>query len=153
MRRFWIGYAVLVTAYLLGTLGLYAGPAVEATLAPIRVDQAIAGVTRAGPRLCFGWRSIKLRDGTTDDLDVYVHSPRHPHRFTASLFREADGMPWSSAGAVPVGPVDRRYCLTLPPNVETRDDARVEVTVWYPGWLGLWRVPLRLPPIVSAGRS
>ncbi|MEL6061872.1 MULTISPECIES: hypothetical protein [unclassified Methylobacterium] len=141
----------LLAAWALLWAGWVAAPYFEARFRPIRVEQEIQVVER-GSRLCWVWHSTKLRAVASDDIDVHlVVGGDWPNRYSVAVFNRDTGMPWSRSGAMGVGTHDLPFCVLLPPHVTDRDDLVVEQTAWFPGWLGLWRVPLVIPPVTSRG--
>lgn len=153
MMRFWRPYLACVGLYVAGSLAYALGPGIEAAWFPVRVGQRIHDVARADDRLCWGWAGTKIRDLASDDLDVYLRVGASPERLVGSVYHAATGMPWSAGGAPQPGPVDTRYCTTLPPHVRASDTVSVEWLAWYPGaaGTGLWRLHIRLPDVVSEG--
>lgn len=149
-RAFWWGYVAAVTLYAGAAAAFHYGPGIEAKRFPVRVDQTVHDIERDGAGLCWTWSSLKVRDRRSDDMDAYLWV--RGQRYVVAIHRASDGEPWSQAGALPVGgPHHLRYCTTLPPSVRPADDLRLEQVAWFPGLLGLWRVPLRIPDVVSPG--
>lgn len=145
---------ILVALCLLAWLAvaaLLAGPRLEAALAPVRVDQRVEAVTRTKDRLCWDWVSRKVREGATDDLDVFLYAEGIEGRMVVSVYGAKDGMPWRRARVSVLGPLRWRWCVELPAHVPETAPVWLEMTAWYPGLGGLWRVPLPMP-VVGAPR-
>ena len=123
------------------------GPWVEGSLRPIRTDQRIEEVTRQSNRLCWTWVSIKVRDGVSDNMDVFLTT--RTDRMVVAVFERDTGLPWGRSRAVGLGPHRQAYCVLLPPNVTPTDPVRVEQVAYYPGLLGLWHLAVRFPDIVE----
>ena len=146
-------YKVLVLPCLAAIAYLAAvafGPTIESRLAPARVEQSVEVIIREVDRLCWNWRSMKVRPLAAEDIDVVLIV--RGDRMISSVFSAATGMPWRQLGAVSVGPHVQRYCLTLPPHVSSTDAVKIEQTVFYPGLGGLYRFASRIPDVVSPGR-
>ncbi len=149
-RAFWGSYIAAVTLYAGAAAALQFGPRIEASQFPVRIDQTVHDIERDGSRLCWTWSSWKVRDLRSDDMDAYLWV--RSQRYVVAIHRAADGQPWTPAGAMPVGgPHHLRYCTTLPPSVLQSDGVRLEQVAWFPGLLGLWRLPLHLPDVLSPG--
>lgn len=150
MRRlFWRLYWPLAVAWSATLVGAYAGPHVEARLAPVHREQRVEAVTRTARQFCWDMASLKVRANATDDLDVFLYADGVEGRMVVAPYGAADGLPWRKAAAAGLGPWRKRYCVDLPRHVPASASVRLELTAWYPGWLGLWRVPQVAPPVVG----
>lgn len=159
IRWFWLVYwplSILLVA------GFLFGPRLEIAVAPVLTDQAITEVTRDRGvlsfggrdypvgRLCWRWDRVKRRPlgFYSQDIDVFVDMPEDSASMT--IFNRDTGAPWARSGAVAAGQVPpQHWCVLLPPSVSASDALRVRQTAHYPGWLGLWTLPVALPDIVN----
>lgn len=150
MRRLFPAALVGIGLYVACSLAMDLGPLVEARLFPVRVDQVVDRVAREGDRLCWDWSGRKVRRLASDNLDVFVHV-NGGEGLVSTVADAVTGMPWRASAAPGLGPVRKRYCLTLPPGVRPSDDVGVAWAAWYPSGTGLWRLYIPLPEFVSPG--
>ncbi|MGI3901216.1 MAG: hypothetical protein ACRYGP_13970 [Janthinobacterium lividum] len=147
MKWFWRLYLPTATVLLLSMLAAPFGPWIEGTIRPIRTDQRIEDVVRNPDRLCWTWVSIKVRDGVSDNMDVFLAT--RTDRMVVAVFERDTGLPWGRSRAVGLGPHRQSYCVLLPPNVRPSDAVRIEQVAYYPGLLGLWHLAVHFPDIVE----
>lgn len=153
IRRAFFAIAGLSAAMIALNIGLQAGPTIEARLAPIRGPQSIQVVERTPARLCWAWTFVKLRATWSDNLDAFLEIDGQPGGIAAPYDRDT-GWPWGMkrfAVAPRLGPYTLNYCVALPPAVQPGDTVRVRQVAFYPGWIGLWRLPVPFPEVVSNG--
>ena len=144
-RAYKAALAACVVAWVL-LFAFLAGPHVAADLLPVRTELRVNRVERTRERLCWDLSGLKVRDGSTDDLDVFLYAGGIAGRMVVAVYGEADGIPWRSIGATPIGPFHKRYCVDLG-RVPASAPVRLEMTVYYPDAFGLLRVPLRMPDV------
>lgn len=147
IRRAFFTFNFVCAGALAAMLALKAGPAIEARLAPVRTDQAIEHIERALDRICWDWVSVKLRPLAAVDLDAVLETKTD--RFIVAIYNRDTGMPWARSGMVGLGPHRQSFCVGMPPSVRPWNTVRLSQTAVYPGWLGLWHVPLKLPDVVD----
>ena len=141
--------AACALAWLL-LLAVLAGPLIVARVFPVRVDMRVDRIERTRERLCWDWSGFKVREGSTDDLDVFLYAGGIAGRMVVSVYGAADGIPWRSVGATPVGPFHKRYCVDLG-RIPASAPVRLEMTVYYHDGFGLIRVPQRMPDASASG--
>ncbi|SFU50580.1 MULTISPECIES: hypothetical protein [unclassified Methylobacterium] len=151
-RSFWVIYWGVSLLWLLTLFVASFGARIEATFAPVRIEQRVEAVSREAGRLCWSSVALKVRDKASDDVDVYVRVAGG-ERLVASVYHADTLMPWRASAAPRPGPVSMRYCLTLPPHVHDADPVEVEWQAWYPGLLNLWRIGLVMPHVLSPGTA
>ncbi|MEG9526140.1 MAG: hypothetical protein MIL41_10270 [Hyphomicrobiales bacterium] len=142
-----LGACALAWALLLAFL---AGPLVVAHFFPVRTDLLADRIERTRERLCWDSSGIKVREGATDDLDVYLYAGGIAGRMVVAVYGEVDGIPWRSIGSTPVGPFHKRYCVDLG-RIPASAPVRLEMTVYYHDAFGLLRVPQRMPDVSAPG--
>lgn len=149
IRWFWRIYVPLAAAVLLFLVTSPFGPAIETRFWPVRGAQFVQVVERTDARLCWTWTFDKLRPLASDNIDVFIGTPAVPSAST-TVFNRATGMPWGiTAQAVSLGVHTMTWCVLLPPYVGPHDSVTVRQTASYPGWAGLWRLPVEFPDVVS----
>lgn len=145
LRWFW---RVYITATLT-LVALFAGPLLEQSMFPVRIEHAITNVVRGSDRLCWTWTSTKIREGASDNVDVFLYAG-DGRRAILYLFAEGTGRPWGPSGALPIGERQaQRWCAPIPPHVAATETIRVEQIIYYPGFLRLWTTRARLPDLIS----
>ena len=156
LRWFWRAYIPLAVLVLLGLLAVPLGPMLELRLDPVRVDQSIESVHREAGMLRFVWSSNKLRMAPSNDVDVFVTTPRDHFPWTLANDLSPIGaprcsmlMPWSQGQVVGTGQHHQPYCIQVPSMVGEGDRIRVRVVAHYRGLWGLWDLPVTFPPIVD----
>jgi hypothetical protein len=144
-RAYKVALAACVLAWAL-LAAFLAGPLVVANVFPVRTEMRADRVERTRERMCWDSSGFKVREGSTDDLDVFLYAGGIAGRMVVGVYGEADGIPWRSIGATPVGPFHKRYCVDLG-RIPASAPVRLEMTVYYHDALGLLRVPQRMPDV------
>lgn len=151
LRTFWWLYWPAIAFYVSGTVLVANGPQLQRTLAPTHVFDPASGIVRTPDQLCWTYSGRKLRATGTDDLDTYLHSDGIESRMVVAPYGEVDGLPWRKSAASAVGRFSKRYCITLPSGVPDDKGLRFELTGYYPGLMGLWRMPVPWPVVAADG--
>jgi hypothetical protein len=144
-KAYKVALAGCVLAWVLLAVFL-AGPLVVANAFPFRTEMRVDRIERTRERLCWDWSGLKVREGATDDLDVYLYAAGIAGRMVVSVYGEGDGIPWRSVGSTPVGPFHKRYCVELG-RIPASAPVRLEMTAYYHDAFGLLRVPQRMPDV------
>ncbi|MGU3387312.1 hypothetical protein ACLBYG_22570 [Methylobacterium sp. D53M] len=149
-RLFWRAYWPVTAFYGLTLLCVAAGPHVHGHLFPVHVDMAVRDVVRTHDSLCWDYTSTKVKEAATDDLDVFLYVEGRG-RLVVSPYGYVDGLPWQTAAAPKMGPYRKRWCVDLAERLPDTVSVRFELTAYYAGPFGLWRVPLHWPPVTAPG--
>ena len=121
-----------------------------ANVLPVRTKMRVDRVERTRERLCWDSSGFKVREGSTDDLDVFLYAGGIAGRMVVSVYGAADCIPWRSIGATAVGPSHKRYCVDIG-RIPVTAPVRLEMTVYYHDVFGLLRVPQRMPDVSAPG--
>lgn len=154
LRLFWRVYISGAALVLLGFVAVGFGPAIELRFAPVRgPDQRVEVVERTASRLCWAWTFTKRREIASDNLDAFLVINGQPGGVT-SVYEMESGRPWGMtryAVAPRPEPYTLHQCAPLPPYVQASDAVVVRQVAFYPGFAGLWRLPVAFPDVVSPG--
>ncbi|WP_267426384.1 hypothetical protein [Methylobacterium sp. GC_Met_2] len=148
-RTYKVALAACAFAWAL-LLAFLAGPLVVATAFPVRVDLRADRIERTRERLCWDASGIKVREGSSDDLDVFLYAGGIAGRMVVAVYGEANGIPWRRVGASKIGPFRKRYCVDLD-TIPASAPVRLEMTVYYHEAFGMLRVPQRMPDVSAPG--
>ena len=146
IRLFFSMWCVTALCFL-GLLGVKVGPAAEASMFPVKVNQQILEVERPAGQLCWVWDNDKVRNINSYDNDAYVSV--NGDKFSVSVYNRDTLQPWSASWAPKPGHQHIRLCVTLPPHVKPNDRVVLTQTVMFHGFDDLWVLPLKVPDIIS----
>ena len=126
----------------------------EAYFLPIRSNQSISkeSIVRSKDRLCWTWVSDKERLAESDNIDVFLDTPKGDRSYP-EIIDQATKLPWHRRGALPIGHYERNYCIALPSYVGPDAEVRLNQRIHYRGIGGLWTVLVNLPEVVSPGSA
>ena len=146
IRLFFWMWCVTAICFL-ALVGIKAGPSLEANLAPVEINQTITNVERSDRRLCWRWTSDKVRDiaGEWDQGVIEVGS----ENYVLFIYEKADLSPWRKSRDVGLGLHSRDFCVDLPEYIKANTRIILHQTIFYDGWMKLWRLQGTVPDIVS----
>jgi hypothetical protein len=145
-----VGYVaagLLVLALLVIPAALWAGPRVEAQIAPALVAQEVPAIERARDTVCWRWTSTKTKDATPvgfawtvsgDDGVLYSVAPwdryeRRPLRLLKAYH--------------PPSRIVRDLCVDVPTFLRRDATIRITGSVTYLPHHGLWLLPTPIAPV------
>ena len=91
-RAYKAALAACAAAWLL-LFAFLIGPHAAAGFFPVRTELRVDRVARTRERLCWDLSGLEVRDGSTDDLDVFLYAGGIAGRMVVSVYGEADGIP------------------------------------------------------------
>ena len=89
-RAYKVALAACALAWTL-LLAFLAGPLIVANVLPVRTEMRVDRIARTAERLCWDSSGIKVREGSTDDLDVFLYAGGIAGRMVVGVYGEADG--------------------------------------------------------------